>query len=54
MLAAVDYDLTNIYYRVSLKHADELKKRGVNHTGYFSQGELTGLADTLLKKLGFL
>ena len=54
MLSAIDFDLTNVYFRVSLKHADELKKKGVNHTGYFSAGELSGMADTLVKKLGFL
>jgi hypothetical protein len=54
LLAAIDFDLTNIYFRVSLKHGDELKKKGVNHTGYFGAGELSGLAETLVKKLGFL
>lgn len=54
LLAAVDFDLTNVYFRVALKHADELKRKGVAMTGQFTQGELTGLADTLVKKLGFL
>lgn len=39
---------------MSLKHADELKRRGVTMAGQFSPGDLTGLADTLVKKLGFL
>lgn len=53
-MSAIDFDMTNIYFRVSLKHADELKRRGIAMTGPFSAGELTGLADTLVKKLGFL
>lgn len=38
MLSAIDFDLTNIYFRVSLKHADELKRRGIAMTGQFQAG----------------
>ena len=38
LLSSIDMDLTNLYFRVALKHGEELKKRGVGHTGQFSAG----------------
>ena len=40
LLSSIDLDLSNIYYRVSLKHAEELKNKGINSTGQFSAEHL--------------
>ena len=55
VLAAIELDIANIYFRVSIKHANKIKNHpGESLTNGIKHSELEGLSSTVIQKLGLM